>query len=386
LTVQPRTISKTFGLGSSAAGDLSLDDTELGYLNGKFGSVIFGSTTGTALMTVDYASAFTHAQPLNLRSSSTGSLTIKDPLNSGTYALTVSSGAVSTLDPAEIVAGNLSITGTLITLSNNVTAAGTQSYTGPVVLSASISLATTTGSATGRTIQFSSSINGTTNNTESLSINGGTGGTLSVTGAIGASTPLATLTLTHSGGATFTGAVTTGTSIVLSNTASASTVSFLNNVSTPTFTTTNNAYNVSLSGSSNSITNAVEFLNTGSLVLGNAAADAFTFGNSFSVTAPSGITLAGSFTAGGTTTLGDSGTGIILAGNTSISTAAVNAPLNLNGALNAAGYSLTLAAGTNTLSFGSTVANLGNTSLTANEINFAASFAARSPRSAWTMR
>ena len=140
LTIQPRTASTTMGVGTSAAGTLSLDDTELGYINGKFGSLILGSTSCTALITVDYASPFIYTQPLTIRSSSTGSVTASDTLNTGTNSLTISSGAVTTNNLAEIISGNLSITGTAISLNNNVTTSGTQSYVGPVTLTNSITL------------------------------------------------------------------------------------------------------------------------------------------------------------------------------------------------------------------------------------------------------
>jgi predicted regulator of Ras-like GTPase activity (Roadblock/LC7/MglB family) len=201
LTIQPRTASTTMGVGTSAAGTLSLDDTELGYINGKFGSLILGSTSGTALITVDYASPFTYTQPLTIRSSSTGSVTASDTLNTGTNSLTISSGAVTTNNLAEIISGNLSITGTAISLNNNVTTSGTQSYVGPVTLTNSITLDSTTESSAGRAIGFTGTgtINGTSSNTQALTFNSGTSGTIAVAGAIGGSVTLSSLTIAQSG-------------------------------------------------------------------------------------------------------------------------------------------------------------------------------------------
>ncbi|PJI76020.1 hypothetical protein B0G85_2061, partial [Polynucleobacter brandtiae] len=272
--------------------------------------------------------------------------------------------------------GTLAITGTGITLNGDITTSGTQTYTGAVTLGNSLTTSSIGGASTGNSIAFSSTIIGTLANTQALTLNSGTTGTIAVTGAIGG-TSLSTLTITNSGGATFSSSINTGTSIVISESSAATLVSVAGNLTTPTLTVTGsaNAYNVRLIGSANTITNAVTFANTGTLILGDAAADTFTFSGGVTATAPSAVTLAGSFTSGGTFSVGDANTGITLADNTSISTAAANAALNLDGAVAGASKTLTLNAGTSTISFGSTATALGNTSLTANEINLAGNFA-----------
>jgi hypothetical protein len=238
-------------------------------------------------------------------------------------------------------------------------------------------LDTTTGLSAGRGILFAGTgtIAGTTANAQALTINAGTVGTIQVNGAIGSTTTLSSLTVTHSGGARFIGAVSVDTSIVLTNTVSGAVVSFEGGLSTPVLTTTSNPYGISLTGSNNSITTSIEFLNTGSLALGNSSTDAFSFGGNLTVTAPSSLLIAGVFTAGGSITLGDAGTGISLSSGTSISTAAVNADININGAVTGASNTFTVRAGTGTINFGGAVSGLGATTLIANEINVSANYA-----------
>lgn len=70
-------------------------------------------------------------------------------------------------------------------------------------------------------------------------------------------------------GATFQAAVTTGTSVVLTDTTDGANITFTGALTTPTLTTTANGYHVSLTGSTTTVTNDVNFLNTGTVTLGN---------------------------------------------------------------------------------------------------------------------
>jgi mucin-19 len=379
LVIQPKTATTTVGIGSAitstscggAVCALAIDDTELAFLPGTFSGITLGSATGTGAMAIN--TAYTFTDPLTIRSN-TGTITATSALNTGTNSLTISSsGAVAV---AAITSGTLAITGTGITLNGDITTSGTQTYTGAVTLGNSITLASTGASSTGNNISFSSTVNGTSANTQALTINSGSSGTISVSGAIG-TTSLSTLTITNSGGATFSGSVSTGTSIVILNTSSSTLAAFDGSLTTPTLTVTGtaNTYNVRLIGATNSVTNSVTFANAGTLVLGDAATDSFTFSYGVTATAPSSVTLAGAFTSGGIVSIGDSNTGITLADNTSITTAAANTEITLGGAITGASKSLTLDAGTSTITFGSTASGLGNTSLTANEINLSGSFA-----------
>ncbi|MBU3640038.1 hypothetical protein, partial [Polynucleobacter sp. AP-RePozz3-80-G7] len=377
LTIDGASTNRVMNIGSSTTsttGTLYLSDTAIGYLNQAFSSIVLGSASGTGNINYNPTASITFVAPLTIQSSS-GNISASAALATGTNALTISSGgAVSAVG---ITSGNLAITGTGITLNTNITTSGTQTYTGAVTLGNSIGLDSTKAgvNTAGANISFTSSITGSSANTQALTLNAGTGGTISVTGAIGP-TSLSSLTVTNSGGSTFASSVTTGTSIVLSDSSASTTIAFQGNVSTPTLTIagTAHAYNVSLIGSANSVTNAVTFGNTGALVLGNSASDAFTFSGGLIATAPSAVTVAANITGGAAVTVGTASHGITLGSNTSIDTSAANANISLNGAVTGAGYTLTLSSGTGTISFGSTASGLSATSLTGDEVNFGGTF------------
>ena len=206
LTIQPRTSTTTIGLGNAASGALNLDDTELAFVNGKFGFLTIGSTAGTGAMAINYDSSFTYTQPLTLRTASAGSVTAVDTLNTGTNALTISSGTVSVV---EVASGTLAVTGSSgITLNGNVTTAGSQTYAGPITLANDLTLDSRGAGTTGASIGFGAAT--TINGAKSLEIQAGVG-SVSFGTTIGQSTALATLSVTtaHVTGVTLTGNVTT---------------------------------------------------------------------------------------------------------------------------------------------------------------------------------
>jgi hypothetical protein len=87
----------------------------------------------------------------------------------------------------------------------------------------------------------------------------------------------------------FNAPVTTGTSVVLSDTVAGQTIRFADNLSTPVLTTTAHGYNLELLGTTTNVSaanTATTFLNTGSLVLGNGAGDTLTFAGGLTATAP----------------------------------------------------------------------------------------------------
>ena len=182
LIIQPKTDTITIAIGSDASGTLKLDDTELGYLRDGFSSITIGSTTATGAIAINYASAYTFTDPITIRKS------------------TGSGSAITLTD--EFTSGNLTLASNSIVLNNNVTTSGTQTYTGAVTLGTSIALASTAAASSGNSISFSSTINGTSANTESLTLNSGSSGTISVGSAVGGSVTLKTMTITNSGGAT----------------------------------------------------------------------------------------------------------------------------------------------------------------------------------------
>ena len=77
---------------------------------------------------------------------------------------------------------------------------------------------------------------------------------------------------------------------MLTDTVDARTISFDGPVTTGTLTTAAQAYNLALNANSGSITNAVSFLNTGTLTIGTSGGTQ-TFTGGLTATAPSGSTL-----------------------------------------------------------------------------------------------
>ena len=158
---------------------------------------------------------------------------------------------------------------------------------GDVVLNqngATVSLST--GASSGGNLTISGNVDGKAGGgNEKLTLISGTG-VIHVSGAVGSTTPLGTLTLqANSAGAT--GAV-----------------NLQGSVTAASLTTFGQAYAVSLTGGA-SIANAVTFSNTGALTLGDATADSTTFTGGVTATAPSGVSASGTIaTADQNITLG----------------------------------------------------------------------------------
>jgi len=262
--------------------------------------------------------------------------------------LTFAGGLTATAPAAINAAGTVNTTNTAMSLGDSNTA---------LTLADHLTLNTTGGNASaGGSLTLGGAVNGTTANTQSLTLNAGSTGAVSVTGAVGQTTALNTLTLSNSNGATFSSAVTTGTSVVLSNTVAGQTIRFADNLNTPVLTTTANGYHLELLGTTTSITGtsaATTFLNTGNLVLGDAASDTLTFAGGLTATAPAAINAAGTINTSNTAmSLGDSNTALTLADHLTLNTTGGNASaggsLTLGGAVNgttANTQSLTLNAG-----------------------------------------
>jgi hypothetical protein len=149
--------------------------------------------------------------------------------------------------------------------------------------------------------------------------------------------------------------VTTDTSVVLTDTTDAAAITFNGALTTPTLTTAAQGYNLVLNGGA-TITNAVSFAHTGTLTLGNDAADVLLFDGGVTATDPSGVSLNGTLrTSGDAVSLGDGNTALTLAGTTSIidttnnGNTATGGGITLGGAVDGAAdntQSLTLNAGT----------------------------------------
>jgi hypothetical protein len=169
------------------------------------------------------------------------------------------------------------------------------SITGPTFLYSSPTIDSSAGSG-GISVVGTVDADITANN-RTLSLNSGSTGIISFSGsgAIGSSKPLASLTVTNSGGATFSGAVTVTAgsgAIAVTNTAASQTVVFQGNLSATSMTASlGNAYNLSFTGTTTTVP-TVTFSHTGTLTLG---------GGSSTLTFASGVVhTAGATTVNGT--------------------------------------------------------------------------------------
>ena len=133
-----------------------------------------------------------------------------------------------------------------------------------------------------------------TGGSQNLTFNSGATGTVTVTGAL-AGVP--TLDVTNSNGVTFNDSVTV-TTFDISDTEDGQTVQVDGSATITTLTTTGNGYNVSLLGGG-TITNDPNFLNTGTLQIGNDSSDTTTFSGGLRTNAVSGTTLGGTIADGG---------------------------------------------------------------------------------------
>ena len=190
------------------------------------------------------------------------------------------------LDAAVTDANSLTVT-KASNLGASVTTSGVQTYgtnnADITTISTDVTLTTTDNNITMRSIDGAAG-------TEDLAFNTGSG-EITVEGDV---TDITILTLTDSGGATFNGSVaattvtitdldTAGDNVIFNDTLTATTL----NVAVGTV-----AYDVELNGGG-TITNFVDFKNTGTLQIGNSDGDNMLFVNGFEVTDPSALTFGG---------------------------------------------------------------------------------------------
>ena len=153
-------------------------------------------------------------------------------------------------------------------------------------------------------------------------------------------------------------------------------VTISNDMQVKSLSTGAGAYNLSLTGNTNTVTDETTFANTGTLQIGASASSSNTFSAGFTATAPSSVTLAGTIISNGATTIGDAGTPISLTAATSINTSGgsstANRALNLDGAISGANQALTLTTGSGvltTVGIGSVGNGLGAIIISADEFN-----------------
>ena len=185
ITLQPATASRPIVIGAAgAASDFALSTTEVAALTNGFSSITIGRSDSSGAVTV---SATTFNDPV----------TIQSPAGSGTVTV---NGAITG-------AGNSSVTltggtgATPISLNAGITTAGsTITLNDHVGLGANVTLDTTNaaGSPAGNTITFAGTTNAdSAGNNRTLTLNGGYNGNITLTGAVGGSQALQTLTVSN---------------------------------------------------------------------------------------------------------------------------------------------------------------------------------------------
>ena len=259
------------------------------------GTTTMTSTSGTVTINSDNA-ALAGGGTLSIGGGA-GTVDIQDA-TSGLAALTISAAAQVDLQNVSVTTGNIDVTGTNIDLNGTTYTSDVSSvtFTGAVDLDSGIGAAITSGGGSGDNITLTGTINGKDDNTQSLTLDAGISGTVSVSGAIGGadSKQIKTLTLTNSGGATFSGAVTADTSIVLTETSAGQDITFEGDVVTGTFTTTaTHAYDVVLQEDI-TVTDDCTFGAVGNLTIGTAEDDIATFSGGLDTRSATGtVALAG---------------------------------------------------------------------------------------------
>ncbi|MFZ9860109.1 MAG: choice-of-anchor Q domain-containing protein, partial [Gemmataceae bacterium] len=256
--------------------------------------------------------------------------------NVGSDIFNFTGGIIATNPSAINLIGTITAAGTgLITLGDSDTAitikdgngfvGGTSTGTitlGNAILEDGVTLTVGTGIA--NTLNLAAVTGVALGASSNLTIN--TTGAVTVSGAVG--TDIGLLTITNSGGTTFQSTVNSATATITNTNG---TVAFQGDLNLGTsLVTAAQAYNISITGSSNNIAAATSFLNTGTVTLNNGSGDTTTFTGGLIVTAPSSLTLQGTVkTTNATMTLGDTNTGVVLGANTTLDAGTGN--INLDG-------------------------------------------------------
>jgi filamentous hemagglutinin family protein len=306
---------------------------------------------------------------INADNATTQNRTLTVTAGTGTATFGGIVGATQALADMDVSAGT-------INLNANVTVddqgGNTVIFTGATVLGGNVAI--DTDGTTDNNLSFAGA--GTINSASSatprnLTFNSGTGGTINVAGAVGTTGLLGTVTITQSGGATFNGAMTANT-VAITDSAAGADVAFLGNLTANTAMTVaagTAAYDVLITGTSNSIAGSSLFSNTGQLTIGDSANDVSLFTGGLTATTQSSGFGAGFLrSAGGNINLGSvTFTADSTIDATNNGAVPLGADVNLATALG--GLNLTLVGGINGIVFvgGATVANL---TVTADEINF----------------
>jgi hypothetical protein len=259
-------------------------------------------TVGTGInnaITMGAVSGVAGGAASNLTLNSTGAV------NAGTIGTDI--GTLTLIGTGLTAAGSVTAANTNVSGTSSISSGANAQNLGSVALADGTALTlTTTGAGTIATGTITGVAGGAASD-----ITFNSGGAVAVGGALG--TDIGTVTVANSGGVTFQGTVDAAT-IAIADTAASATVAFQGNTNATTGMTVGagtGAYNVSLTGTSNTIAGATTFNNTGTTTIGDAVGDTTNFTGGVSVTGAGGAILGGTITASnsafsvtGNTTLG----------------------------------------------------------------------------------
>ena len=181
----------------NAAGNLTVSSSSSSNLTDGFSAITIGNAAGTGAVTVN---DLTVRDPLTIRSpTTTGTVTVNGPIvGMGNGSITLSGGTGAT--PIVLNAG-ITTAGNAITLSDNVG------------LGANVTLdSTNSGSSpAGATISVTGTVDADlASNNRTLTLNSGTVGSTTLSGAVGGTQALQNLTVTNSNALTLPAVTTTG--------------------------------------------------------------------------------------------------------------------------------------------------------------------------------
>ena len=239
---------------------------------GTSGAVTITDTTGTVAFqdNATITTLTTANQPYNVSfTGATNSVTTDTSfLNTGTLTL----GNAST--DAITFAGGLATTGsasnpTTVNVAGTVATTTTQMDLGAITLVGDSELDTGTAAAS------ILNVGAVTGGGFALTLDSGADAAADIT--VASVDDVSTLTIRDSGDTTITGTVGAGTAGAVTITDTTGTVAFQDNATITTLTTANQTYNVSFTGAANSVATGANFLNTGTVTLGDASADSITF-------------------------------------------------------------------------------------------------------------
>ncbi|MFO0251736.1 MAG: beta strand repeat-containing protein, partial [Planctomyces sp.] len=295
------TVTVVSSAGTSFGGDLNAASFTQ---TACTGAVSFAGTVQTSAATgVNVnASAITLNFPLTTASSGPVILNATAAIQIAPAAAVSADGNIAITAPGGLsLGGNLNSTNDPI----NINAA--------VTLTADVSIS---AGSTGANVAVTGSIDAFSAAQQGLTLNGGSAGAVTVTGAIGRNTALKSLTLSNSNGATFgtseSDTIQAQNSTTIANSSAGSNVLFSGALITNNLTTGGAAWNLMLAGNGSTI-GATSMQHSGQAIFGDSPADTLIFLGPLTVTAPSSIELFGRIQTRATVvTLGDANTPVNL--------------------------------------------------------------------------